>query len=112
MSIDPDHRADALARIAGAEERIGALEAEAERLREDLAAARAAVEAIPEPAAEPDPAPPAVPAASGGDVTGARIVALDLVLRGVPRDEAVLRLAADFPGVDVAALLDEAAARG
>lgn len=113
MGTDADPREDALTRIAGLEARLAAHAHAAEVLREELTAIRASVEAIPsppEPEPEPAPAPaPAVPDAGEGDVAGARLVALDMVVRGVPRDEAVLRLAADFPGVDVATLLDEAA---
>lgn len=110
MSTDADPRADALTRIAALEQELGALADAAARLRGELELVRASVESIPEPAPEPEPASadPEEPA----DVSGARLVALDLVLRGVPRDEAVLRLAADFPGVDVATLLDDAASSG
>lgn len=122
MHPDPDPRADALARIAALEARLEALAAAAAGVRDELTAVGASIEAIPaapvDARAEP-PAPArtawlgdasAAPAAAAPDLSGARIVALDLVLRGVPRDDAVLRLAADYPGVDVATLLDEAAA--
>jgi hypothetical protein len=109
MSTDADPRAEALTRIAALEQELGGLADAAARLRGELALVRASVEAIPDPPPEPVPAPP--PAAPADD-SGARLVALDLVLRGVPRDEAVLRLAADYPGVDVATLLDEAASSG
>lgn len=115
MQHDEDPRADALGFIARLDARLtdhaaraSELAAEAAALREELAAVRAGVEAIEiAPAAAPAPAP-AVPAAEP-DLAGARIVALDLVLRGVARDEAVLRVAAEFPGVDAAGLVDEAA---
>lgn len=109
MSTDADPREDALTRIAGLDARLSAHAHAAEVLREELAAVRASVEAIPPPPGPEPAAAPAEPDAGEGDVAGARLVALDLVVRGVPRDEAVLRLAADFPGVDVATLLDEAA---
>ena len=110
MSTDADPREDALARIAALEARLVAHAHEAGALGDELAAVRAAVEAIPV-ARAPEPAPEHVaePVADDADVSGARLVALDMVMSGVPRDEAVLRLAADFPGVDVATLLDEAA---
>jgi hypothetical protein len=107
MSTDADPREDALARIAALEARLAAHAEEARALLDELAAVRAAVEGIPvapEREPEPEPAPSGDP-----DLSGARLVALDMVMSGVPRDEAVLRLAADFPGVDVATLLDEAA---
>ena len=108
MSTDADPREDALARIAALEARVAAHVQEAGALGDELAAVRAAVEAIPA-VPEPAPEPAAAPDADDADLSGARLVALDMVVRGVPRDEAVLRLAADFPGVDVATLLDEAA---
>ena len=104
MSTDADPREDALARIAALEARLAAHAHEAGALGDELAAVRAAVEAIP---AAPEPEPEHDDA--DADLSGARLVALDMVMSGVPRDEAVLRLAADFPGVDVATLLDEAA---
>ena len=114
MALDPDHRADALARIAVLEARLQAHAQAAGELREQLGAVRAAVDAIPPapvtapaPLAAPEPAP--APAGDDADLAGARLVALDMVMSGVPRDAAVLRLAADFPGIDVATLLDEAA---
>ncbi len=113
MALDPDPRADALACIAALEARLAAHAQEAGALRDELAGVRAAVEAIPVAPETPPESEPVVPELArvdaGADVAGARLVALDLILRGVPRDEAVLRLAADYPGVDAAALVDEAA---
>ena len=107
MSTDADPRAEALARLEQLESRLSAHADESAALRDGLATVRASVEAIPLP---PEPTPePAPSAPDTGDVAGARLVALDMVTSGVPRDEAVLRLAVDFPGVDVATLLDEAA---
>ena len=40
------------------------------------------------------------------DEAGARLVALDMSSRGVPREEAAEKLALDFPSVDADALLD------
>ena len=112
MSIDPsqDPRREPLARLDALEDELARLVATlregAGRLRDEIARVRASVEALPEPQAAPGPAP----GAANGDAEGARLVALDLVLSGTPRDEAVLRLAAEFPGVDAAALLDDAGA--
>ena len=109
MSTDPaqDPRREALARLDALEDELARLLAGVRegtsRLREEIERARAAVAALPELQA-------GAPAPEQGDPEGARLVALDLVLSGTPRDEAVLRLAAEFPGVDAAALLDEAGA--
>ena len=104
MSTDADPRAEALARLEQLESRLSAHADESAALRDGLATVRASVEAIPLPP-EPKPEPPqAQSAPDTGDTSSARLVALDMVTSGVPRDEAVLRLA-----VDVATLLDEAA---
>lgn len=111
MSSDSPQREQALSRIAALEHDLGALALEATRLRGEIAAVHASVEAIPTAA----PRAQAVAAAGRADehaLAGARIVALDLVLGGVPRDEAVLRMAVEFPDLDVAALVDEAVAAG
>ncbi len=67
--------------------------------------------AAPAPAAEPAaPAPvapaPAAPAA-GGDVEGARLVALNMALNGQPREETDRYLADNFDLADREGLLDE-----
>ncbi len=109
MSTDgaDDHRAEALARLAALERSLGdltqALRGGVARLQAEVEGLRSSIEEIPVPE-QP------VAADANTDADGARIVALDLMLRGTPRDEAVLRLAADYPGVDAAALLDEARA--
>ncbi|HEY5143626.1 MAG TPA: hypothetical protein VII98_09005 [Solirubrobacteraceae bacterium] len=111
MSTDHarDPRREPLERLDALEDELATLVATlregAGRLRDEIARVRASVEALP---GAPAPPPPAV--ADTGDAEGARLVALDLVLSGTPRDAAVLRLAAEFPGVDAAALLDEAGA--
>ncbi len=112
MGTDDDPRADALARLEQLAARLHAHADEAAALRDELAALGASVEAIPvppEPTPEPQPEPVSAAVPGTGDIAGARLVALDMVTSGVPRDEAVLRLAVDFPGVDVATLLDDAA---
>lgn len=48
--------------------------------------------------------------AGGGVSEGARLVALDLITRGVEREEAERELRAAFPDADAARALDEAAA--
>lgn len=102
MTNDPDPRADALTRLEAAELELAALLEGAVRLASDLASVRESltvpVAAIARQAPEDEHA------------AGARLVALDMILSGTPRDEAVLRLAADFPDVDAAALVDAAAA--
>jgi len=110
-----DPREEALARLDALEDELGALSASvreaAARLRRQIDDVRAGIEALPAPPADvADPPSAPHPDGSGQAAEGARLVALDLVLSGTPRDEAVLRLAAEFPGVDAAALLDEAGA--
>jgi hypothetical protein len=52
--------------------------------------------------------PPVGGDAPEGAEEGARLVALDLVMRGTERTRAEQELAQSFPGVDAARLLDEA----
>ena len=112
-----DSRAEALQRLDVVERELAQLEESvrgtAARLRGEVARASAAVHDLhgsaltppePEPVApapEPDPEP---------QDDGARLVALDLVMRDVPRADAERELQASFPGSDAARLLDEAAA--
>ena len=107
MSAESDPREVALSRIDALHGRIAAHAEEAAALHDALDALRADVAAIPVTAAAGEQRPE--PAAEDPADAGARLIALDLVTSGVPRDEAVLRMAADFPGVDVATLVDEAA---
>jgi len=104
-----DSRAEALERLDVVERELAALEesvrATAARLRGEVARARAAVHdlhgsAVTPAAPEPDLEP---------QDDGARLVALDLVMRDVPRADAERELKASFPGSDVARLLDDAA---
>lgn len=74
------------------------------RLRAELSRARAGVHDLHASTSTPAPAAPAEAP------EGARLIALDLVLRGVPRESAERELATGFPEVDAAALLDEAQA--
>ncbi|WP_205697804.1 DivIVA domain-containing protein [Conexibacter sp. SYSU D00693] len=57
------------------------------------------------PVAEPEPA--AAPASGGGDVEGARLVALNMALNGQSREETDRYLAENFDLADRGALLDE-----
>ena len=112
-----DSRAEALERLDMVERELAQLvesvRGTAARLRGEVARARAAVHDLhgsvltppePEPVApapEPDPEP---------QDDGARLVALDLVMRDIPRADAERELQASFPGSDAGRLLDEAAA--
>ena len=121
MSTSPDDsRAEALERLDVVERELAALEenvrATAARLRGEVARARAAVHDLHSSALTPPPAPEPVveepapePDAEPQD-DGARLVALDLVMRDVPRADAERELQASFPGSDAARLLDDAAA--
>ncbi|MFM9139004.1 MAG: hypothetical protein ACKOTH_00310, partial [Solirubrobacterales bacterium] len=51
--------------------------------------------------------PPVGGDAPEGDVEGARLVALELVMRGESDDEARRHLESAFPGVDAAAVLEK-----
>jgi hypothetical protein len=116
-----DSRAEALERLDVVERELAQLEESvrgtAARLRGEVARARAAVHdlhgsALTPPPPEPEPEPEQVadePAPEPQD-DGARLVALDLVMRDVPRADAERELQASFPGSDAARLLDEAAA--
>lgn len=73
----------------------------------ELAQARAAVDDLHAAATA---APAAADAAAGAVSEGARLVALDLMTRGVEREEAERELRAAFPDVDAGRALDEAAA--
>lgn len=125
MSTSPDDsRADALDRLDAVERELAQLEenvrATTARLRGEVARARAAVHDLhgsavappraPEPVHDPEPVPEEPTPATEPQDDGARLVALDLVLRDVPRADAERELRASFPGSDAARLLDEAAA--
>ena len=114
-----DSRAEALERLDLVERELAQLEESvrgtAARLRGEVARARAAVHDLhgsaltPAPPA-PEPEPVADEPAPEPQDDGARLVALDLVMRDVPRADAERELQASFPGSDAARLLDEAAA--
>jgi hypothetical protein len=113
MSQTPDDsRAEALQRLDNVEHALAELEesvrAAVTRMHGEVARARAAVHDLHASAGAPAPVP-ADPEPEPED-DGARLVALDLVMRDVPRAEAERQLAESFPGSDAARLLDEAAA--
>ena len=114
-----DSRAEALDRLDVVERELAQLEESvrgtAARLRGEVARARAAVHdlhgsALTPAPPTPEPEPVADEPAPGPQDDGARLVALDLVMRDVPRADAERELQASFPGSDAARLLDEAAA--
>lgn len=128
MSDADSARDDALARLDAVERELEQLSEQLRqavgRLRGEIAHTRAGVHQlhamgatlpsgppVPEPHAEPSPLmePPVGGDAPEGDEEGARLVAFDLVTRGTDRGTAERELAAAFPGVNAAALLDEAA---
>jgi hypothetical protein len=96
-------RLDALTREVDALE--GDVRAAAERLRAAIGRARSSLEQARSEAADAAAVPTGH--APDADVDGARLTALDLVLRGTPRDQAASELAEKFPGVDAGLLLDE-----
>jgi hypothetical protein len=114
MAGDPDPREAALTRLDALERELAALEEDARRLAREIQSLAGGAERVRGEAAglreQLDALPPAQ-ASDGDRLAGARIVALELALGGVARDEAVLQLAADFPDVDAAALVDEAIAQ-
>lgn len=79
----------------------------AERLRAGLTRIREGAEELASRSARPAAAGGHAP---GADVDGARLTALDLVLRKTPRADARALLEKQFPGVDAGLLLDEVAA--
>ena len=114
-----DSRAEALERLDMVERELAQLEESvrgtAARLRGEVARARAAVHdlhgsALTPAPPTPEPEPVADEPAPEPQDDGARLVALDLVMRDVPRADAERELQASFPGSDAARLLDEAAA--
>lgn len=105
-----------LERLDRVEEQLGRLLGEVRAASAEIAAeiGRLRVE-LPDLAAEPAPAvaptpltePPVGGDAPEGDVEGARLVALELVMRGEAEAEARKHLEGAFPGVDAQALLAE-----
>ncbi len=77
--------------------------AEIGRLRVELP--DLAVEPAPAPAPTPLTEPPVGGDAPEGDVEGARLVALELMMRGEDEGEARRHLEEAFPGIDAASVL-------
>ena len=103
-SVDPsESRSEALARIDTVER---ALEQLAATVRSQTAELQE-VATAETPVTSPTPA--AEPAAGGddpeGSTEGARLVALDLIGRGISTEQAKERLRETFPGVDADAVL-------
>lgn len=106
-------------------ERLDRVEEQLGRLLDEVRAASAEIAAeigrlrveLPDLAAEPPPAPAPAPSplseppvggdAPEGDVEGARLVALELVMRGESDEEARRHLESAFPGVDAVAVLEK-----
>ena len=119
-SVDPtESRAEALARIDSVERALEQLAAtvrsQTAELQEELGQVRLSViemhsHAVLKPAPTPLTEPPVGGDAPEGATEGARLVALDLVGRGVPLDEAKDRLREAFPGIDAERVLREVGA--
>ena len=99
-------------------DRLDRIEAELNRLLAEVRAAAAEIAAeigrlrveipdLPAPAPTPLTEPPVGGDAPEGDVEGARLVALELVMRGEGDEEARRHLESTFPGVDAAAVLEQ-----
>lgn len=119
-SVDPNEsRSEALARIDAVERSLEQLTAtvrsQAAELQEELGQVRLSViemhsHAMTKPAPTPLTEPPVGGDAPEGAAEGARLVALDLIGRGVPLGEAKGRLREAFPGIDADRVLREVGA--
>ncbi|CAB4341327.1 unannotated protein [freshwater metagenome] len=117
-SNDPDEsRTEALARIEaterGLEQLAATVRASTSELQQELAQLRLnVIEMHNHAVSRPTPLtePPVGGDAPEGSTEGARLVALDLVGRGVALDEAKQRLIDAFPGVDAERVLREVGA--
>lgn len=117
-SVDPNQsRSEALARIDAAERALEQLTAtvrsQTAELQEELGQVRLSViemhaHAISKPTSSTEP--PVGGDAPEGAAEGARLVALDLIGRDVPLDEANERLREAFPGIDADRVLREVGA--
>ena len=112
-SVDPsESRSEALARIDTVERALEQLAAtvrsQTAELQEELGQVRLSVIEMHSHAVSKPP-PAAEPAAGGddpeGSTEGARLVALDLIGRGISTEQAKERLRETFPGVDADAVL-------
>jgi len=117
-SSDPHElRTDALARIDAVERSLEQLAASvrsaAAEIQQELAEVRLSVlEMHSQAVAKPTPLtePPVGGDAPEGSAEGARLVALDLLGRGVGPDEAKQKLIDTFPGIDADRVLQEVGA--
>jgi len=115
---DPhDLRTDALARIDAVERSLEQLAATvrstAADIQQELSEVRLSVlEMHRHAVSKPAPAPEAAVGgdAPEGNVEGARLVALDLIGRGVGAEEAKQKLTDTFPGIDADRVLQEVSA--
>jgi hypothetical protein len=100
------------AHLAALKARVRALEVELEAVRGDDSRGDSpegdADSAAPQPVSEPEPVGSTRPT---GDEVGARLIATELVLGGVGRDEVVMRIAAEYDLADPGRLVDEVIAR-
>jgi hypothetical protein len=112
-AVDPnDSRSEALARIETAEraleELAGSVRSKTAELQEQLGQVRLSViemhsHAVSRPTLLTEP--PVGGDAPEGSTEGARLVALDLIGRGISAEEAKARLRETFPGVDAEKVL-------
>ena len=119
-SVDPNQsRSDALARIETAERALEQLAAtvrsKTAELQEQLGQVRLSViemhtHAVSTPTPAPLSEPPVADEAPDGSVEGARLVALDLVSRGIEFEQAQELLREAFPGIDAERVLSEVGA--
>jgi hypothetical protein len=119
-SVDPsESRSEALARIDTVERALEQLAAtvrsQTAELQEELGQVRLSViemhsHAVSKPIPTPLTEPPVGGDAPEGAAEGARLVALELVGRGITLDEAKERLREAFPGIDADRVLREVGA--
>ncbi|MSX02971.1 MAG: hypothetical protein F2813_07410 [Actinobacteria bacterium] len=117
-SNDPqESRSAALARIEAVErsleQLVASVRSSAAELQEELSQVRLSVlELHSHAVSRPTPLtePPVGGDAPEGSVEGARLVALDLIGRGVSTDEAQEKLRQAFPGIDAVAVLRQVGA--
>ncbi len=117
-AVDPnDSRSEALAKIETAERALEELAASVRsktaELQEQLGQVRLSVIEMHSHAVS-RPTPAAEPAAGGdapeGSTEGARLVALDLIGRGIALEQAEEQLREAFPGIDAERVLSEVGA--
>ncbi len=119
-SVDPNEsRSEALARIDTVERALEQLAAtvrsQTAELQEELGQVRLSViemhsHAVTKPAPTPLTEPPVGGDAPEGSAAGARLVALDLIGRGIALEQAEEQLREAFPGIDAERVLSEVGA--